>query len=76
MSGSNPFEIDLDKNPANYAPLTPLGFIERAAYVYPARTAVVMTEESFERIRAISARVRSSGTTRSTWWRRTSTSSI
>src|SRR5499427_1386740 len=41
MSGSNPFEIDLDKNPANYAPLTPLGFIERAAYVYPARTAVV-----------------------------------
>ena len=41
MSGSNPFETDLDKNPANYAPLTPLGFIERAAYVYPARTAVV-----------------------------------
>src|SRR5215472_2005840 len=41
MSGSNPFEIELDKNPANYAPLTPLGFIERAAYVYPARTAVV-----------------------------------
>jgi fatty-acyl-CoA synthase len=41
MSGSNPFETDLDKNPANYAPLTPLGFIERAAYVYPARTAVL-----------------------------------
>ena len=41
MSGSNPFGTDLDKNPANYAPLTPLGFIERAAYVYPARTAVV-----------------------------------
>src|SRR5215470_8917008 len=41
MSGSNPFETDLDKNPANYAPLTPLGFIERAAYVYPARAAVV-----------------------------------
>ena len=44
MSGadkSNPYEIDLDKNPANYAPLTPLGFIERAAYVYPERLAVV-----------------------------------
>jgi fatty-acyl-CoA synthase len=41
MPGSNPFETDLDKNPANYAPLTPLGFIERAAYVYPNRTAVV-----------------------------------
>ena len=41
-SGSNnPFEKDLDKNPANYAPLTPLSFIERAAYVYPKRLAVV-----------------------------------
>jgi 3-(methylthio)propionyl---CoA ligase len=38
---SNPYEIDLDKNPANHAPLTPLGFIERAAYVYPERLAVV-----------------------------------
>ncbi|GAB2915783.1 acyl-CoA synthetase [Paralcaligenes sp. KSB-10] len=31
----------LDKNPANYAALTPLGFIERAASVYPAQLAVV-----------------------------------
>jgi len=38
---ANPYELDLDKNPANYAALTPLGFIERAAYVYPSRTAVV-----------------------------------
>jgi len=29
------------QDPANYAPLTPLGFIERAAYVYPNRTAVI-----------------------------------
>ncbi len=41
MQKSNPFEQDLDKNPANYAPLTPLQFIERAAYVYPDRLAVV-----------------------------------
>jgi 3-(methylthio)propionyl---CoA ligase len=44
MSGAdktNPYEVDLDKNPANYAPLTPLGFIERAAAVYPRRVAVV-----------------------------------
>src|SRR5690349_13811774 len=40
-SGRNPFEKDLDKNPANYAPLTPLSFIERAAYVYPKRLEVV-----------------------------------
>ena len=38
---ANPYELNLDKNPANYAPLTPLGFIERAAYVYPNRTAVI-----------------------------------
>ena len=38
---ADPYELDLDKNPANYAPLTPLGFIERAAYVYPTRTAVI-----------------------------------
>ena len=47
MSGANPFETDLDKNPANYAPLTPLGFIERAAYVYPGRAAVVHGRRRF-----------------------------
>jgi fatty-acyl-CoA synthase len=47
MSGANPFETDLDKNPANYAPLTPLGFIERAAYIYPGRTAVVHGKRRF-----------------------------
>src|SRR6195256_4232732 len=44
MSGAgktHPYELDLGKNQANYAPLTPLGFIERAAYVYPNRTAVI-----------------------------------
>ena len=41
MDHANPFETDLDRNPANYAPLTPLTFIERAASVYPQRTAVV-----------------------------------
>src|SRR5437667_8688388 len=38
---ANPYELDVDKNPANYAPLTPLGFIERAATVYPGRLAVI-----------------------------------
>jgi fatty-acyl-CoA synthase len=37
----NPFESDLDKNAANHAPLTPLGFIERTAAVYPERVAVI-----------------------------------
>jgi len=38
---ANPYELDLDKNSANYAPLTPLGFIERAATVYPGHPAVI-----------------------------------
>jgi len=35
------YEQDLPRNPANFAPLSPLGFIERAAEVYPDRLAVV-----------------------------------
>jgi len=35
------YDLDLDRNPANYQPLTPLGFLERAASVFPDRTAIV-----------------------------------
>ncbi|MBX9935780.1 MAG: acyl-CoA synthetase [Burkholderiaceae bacterium] len=35
------YDQDLPHNPANFAPLSPLGFIERAAEVYPERLAVV-----------------------------------
>ncbi|WP_311031546.1 acyl-CoA synthetase [Mesorhizobium koreense] len=38
---ANPYENDLDKNAANYQPLTPLSFLERAAKVYPDVTAIV-----------------------------------
>lgn len=37
----NPYNIDLDRNPANYQPLTPLQFLERAATVFPEHTAIV-----------------------------------
>jgi fatty-acyl-CoA synthase len=40
-SKANPYAKDLDRNQANYVPLTPLSFIERSAYVYPERLAVV-----------------------------------
>jgi fatty-acyl-CoA synthase len=40
-TASNPYEQDLERNPANYAPLTPLTFVERAAYVYPEAVSVV-----------------------------------
>ncbi len=36
-----PYDTDLDRNPANHQPLTPLGFLERAASVFPDRTAIV-----------------------------------
>ena len=36
-----PYDTDLDRNPANFQPLTPLGFLERAAGVFPDRTAII-----------------------------------
>ncbi len=36
-----PYDIDLDRNPANFQPLTPLTFLERSASVFPDRTAVI-----------------------------------
>jgi len=38
---SNPYNTDLDQNPANFQPLTPLKFLERAASVFPDHTAIV-----------------------------------
>ena len=37
----NIFETSLDRSAANHTPLTPLDFIERAASVYPSRTAII-----------------------------------
>ena len=36
-----PYDTDLDCNPANYQPLTPLGFLERSATVFPNHTAII-----------------------------------
>jgi fatty-acyl-CoA synthase len=43
----NVFERDLAKNPANYAPLTPLSFLERAAFVYPNQVAIIHGTQRF-----------------------------
>src|SRR5205823_4720228 len=37
----NPFEVGLEKNAANYAPLSPLSFISWSAHVFPQRVAVI-----------------------------------
>src|SRR5919197_4632301 len=41
MMTFSPYDINLDKNPANYQPLTPLTLFERAAAIYPDHTAVI-----------------------------------
>ncbi len=38
---AHPYNTDLDRNPANHQPLTPLMFLERAAAVFPAYPAVI-----------------------------------
>ena len=38
---TNPFNTDLDRNPANFQPLTPLTFLERAASVFPEQVAII-----------------------------------
>ncbi|WP_421706500.1 acyl-CoA synthetase [Algihabitans sp.] len=47
MTGPDPFELHLEPNAANYVPLTPLGFLERAAAVFPERPAVVHGSQRF-----------------------------
>ncbi len=37
---TSPYDTDLDKNDANFVPLSPLSFLRRAAAVYPNRLAV------------------------------------
>lgn len=38
---ANPYNTDLDRNPANFQPLTPLTFLERAASVFPEKIAII-----------------------------------
>ena len=61
------YEQGLDKCEANYTPLSPLSFIERAASVYPQRTAVVhgsrrfTWRETFARCRQLDSALRRRG---------------
>ena len=57
----NIYQEGLDKNVANYTPLTPLTFLARTAYVYPERTAVIHGQrrytwlETFTRARRLAS---------------------
>ena len=43
----NKYNQNLDKNPSNYVPLTPLSFLERAKDIYPNYEALVYETKSF-----------------------------
>ncbi|HZL58432.1 MAG TPA: acyl-CoA synthetase [Stellaceae bacterium] len=64
---ANPYDTGLDRNAANYVPLSPLGFIARAAAIYPDRLAVVHGQrryswkESYGRCRRLAAALRATG---------------
>jgi fatty-acyl-CoA synthase len=58
---TNPYETDLDRNAANYVPLSPLSFLPKAAKVHPKRTAIVHGThrqnwaETYERCRRLAS---------------------
>ena len=61
------YDTGLDRNPANYVPLSPLGFIARAAAIYPERAAVVHGtrrynwKQSYERCRWLASALQKRG---------------
>ncbi|HZY11452.1 MAG TPA: acyl-CoA synthetase [Beijerinckiaceae bacterium] len=38
---ASPYDTDLDRNPANHQPLTPLTYLSRAAHIFPDHAAIV-----------------------------------
>jgi len=47
VTEANPYEIGLDKNAANYVPLTPIAFLLRSASIHPDRLAVAYGERRY-----------------------------
>jgi len=47
LKGANPFDVGLDKNAANFVPLSPLSFLFRTAAVYPHHLSAVYENRSF-----------------------------
>ncbi|MBI2312188.1 MAG: acyl-CoA synthetase [Betaproteobacteria bacterium] len=67
MATLNPYDLGLDKSPANYAPLSPLSFIAWAAHTYPERLAVVhgpwrtTWNQTYQRCRRLASALRKRG---------------
>jgi fatty-acyl-CoA synthase len=70
IRATHPYESGLDKNAANYAPLTPISFLLRSSSVYPDRLAVAYGErryswrEALERCRRLAAALTARGVAR------------
>jgi fatty-acyl-CoA synthase len=66
-TSTSPYDIGLDKNAANYVPLSPIGFLLRSAAVYPNRLAVAHGErryswrEALERCRRLASALAAHG---------------
>src|SRR5260221_5969938 len=64
---NHPYESGLDKNPANFVPLSPIGFLLRSAAVYPERTAIIhggrryTWRQSLERCRRLASALAARG---------------
>src|SRR5580658_6716422 len=64
---ASPYDIGLDKNAANYVPLSPIGFLLRSAEVYPRRTSVIYGarrytwRETLERCRRLASALAKAG---------------
>jgi fatty-acyl-CoA synthase len=61
------FDQDLPRNEANFTPISPLSFLERAADVYPGRTAVIHGplrrdwKQTYQRCRQLASALRQAG---------------
>jgi fatty-acyl-CoA synthase len=67
MTTSDAFEAGLEKNGANYVPLSPLTFLKRASHVFPGKVAVIHGQrattyaELYERCRRLGSALARSG---------------
>ena len=75
QESTNPYETGLDKNAANFVPLSPIGFLLRRAAVYPNRIAVIHGQrrytwrEALERCRRLASALASAASAAATRWR-------
>ena len=64
---ANIYEQGLERNPANYTPITPILFLERSAEIYPNKTAIIhgklrqTWQQTYERCRRLASALQKRG---------------